>query len=70
MAALSNSVLVVDDEPLIRMALASALEDEGYSVFEAGSVLQAVAVLSKHDIHAVVTDSICQAAFPVSISST
>ena len=51
-----NSVLVCEDEPLIRLALAAALEDEGYVVHEAGSVLQAVAVLAKHEIDAVVTD--------------
>lgn len=30
-----RTVLVVDDEPLIRMALADCLADEGYAVLEA-----------------------------------
>lgn len=56
MTASGLSVLVVEDEPLIRLILASALEDEGYIVHEAGTVLQAVAALSKFPIDAVVTD--------------
>lgn len=41
---------------MIRLALASAPEDEGYIVHEAGTVLQAVAVLSKFAIDAIGTD--------------
>lgn len=51
-----RTVLVVDDEPLIRMMLADALEDEGYDVLEAGAVLEAVAVLGQHQVDAVITD--------------
>jgi len=51
-----HTVLVVEDEPLIRMLLAGALEDEGYDVLEARTVLEAVAILGLHDIHAVITD--------------
>jgi two-component system, response regulator PdtaR len=50
------TVLVVEDEPLIRLALVSALEDEDYAVVEARTVLQAIAMLAKYDVHAVVTD--------------
>lgn len=56
MLASKRNVLVVEDEPLIRLALASALEDAGYSVLEAGTVLQAIALLSKWEIDGVVTD--------------
>jgi CheY-like chemotaxis protein len=50
-------VLVVEDEPLIRLFLADALEDAGYAVLEAGSVLEAVGLLGSYpDIGAVFTD--------------
>ncbi|WP_426131771.1 response regulator transcription factor [Pararhizobium sp. PWRC1-1] len=51
-----QTVLVVDDEPLIRMALADSLADEGYAVLEASNVLEAVAVLGRHHIDALITD--------------
>ncbi len=50
-------VLVVEDEPLIRLFLADALEDAGFAVIEAGSVLEAVGVLGQRtDIDVVFTD--------------
>lgn len=52
----SRTVLVVDDEPLIRMLLAEALEDEGCRVLEASNVLEAVAILGNQKIDALVTD--------------
>lgn len=51
-----QTVLVVDDEPLIRMMLADALIDEGYHVFEAANVLEAVAVFGTRHIDFLVTD--------------
>ena len=51
-----RTVLVVDDEPLIRMTLADCLVDEGYTVLEASNVLEAVAVLGRHRIDALITD--------------
>jgi DNA-binding response OmpR family regulator len=51
-----RTVLVVDDEPLIRMGLADCLADEGYAVLEASNVLEAVAVLGRHRIDALITD--------------
>lgn len=51
-----RTVLIVEDEPLIRMVLADTLLDEGYKVIEAGNVLEAVAVLGQRKIDAVVTD--------------
>jgi DNA-binding NtrC family response regulator len=50
------TVLVVEDEPLIRFALADDLVDEGFRVIEAASVLEAVAALGRHEVHAIVTD--------------
>ncbi|MDM9625391.1 response regulator [Rhizobium sp. S152] len=50
-------VLVVEDEPFIRLSLADILEDAGYAVIEAGSVLEAVGVLGlRSDIDAIFTD--------------
>ena len=40
-----RTVLIVEDEVLIRMLLADTLVDEGYEVIEAGNVLEAVAIL-------------------------
>ncbi len=51
-----RTVLIVEDEVLIRMLLADTLLDEGYEVIEAGNVLEAVAILGQRKIDAVVTD--------------
>lgn len=50
-------VLVVEDEPLVRLLLADALEDAGYAVLEAANVLEAVGLLGLQDgIDAIFTD--------------
>jgi two-component system, response regulator PdtaR len=51
-----RTVLVVEDELLIRMMLADALEEEGYRVLEASNVLEAVALFARNDVDAIVTD--------------
>jgi len=51
-----RTVLIVEDEILIRMMLADTLLDEGYEVIEAANVLEAIAVLGQRSIDAVVTD--------------
>lgn len=57
MAKDRQSVLVVEDEILIRLALTELLEDEGFRVYEASNVLEAVAILGQVDsIDAVITD--------------
>lgn len=40
-------VLVVDDEPAIRLALACHLEEKGFEVCEAGSAAEAIAILEE-----------------------
>jgi DNA-binding NtrC family response regulator len=51
-----RTVLIVEDEILIRMMLADTLLDEGYDVVEAANVLEAVAILGQRNVDAVVTD--------------
>jgi len=51
------SILVVDDEALIRMATMDIMEDAGYSVVEAANADEAIIMLERcPDIAAVLTD--------------
>jgi len=57
MAGERTTVLVVEDEALIRLDIADALEDAGFNVLEAADVGEAVTVLAAHpEIRAVFTD--------------
>jgi len=47
------TVLVVDDEPLIRWAVREILEGAGYGVVEAGSAREAITRLADADRHPV-----------------
>jgi DNA-binding NtrC family response regulator len=47
------TILVVDDEPLIRWAVREGLESAGYGVVEAGSAREALASLESGDAVAV-----------------
>lgn len=50
-------LLVVDDEPLIRMDLRQLAEEAGFDVLEAGTAVQARQVLERRsDIRVVFTD--------------
>jgi len=50
-------VLVVEDEPLLRMGIVDHLEDEGFAVLEAGNAHQAIALLERaRDVSVVFTD--------------
>jgi len=50
-------LLVVEDEVLIRLAVADFLRNEGFTVIEAGSAREALTVLkARSDISLVVTD--------------
>ena len=53
----SGTVLIVEDEILIRAMLADVLKEEGYRVVEAGNVLEAMGALGRHPTSdAVITD--------------
>jgi len=56
-AADPRTILVVEDEPLIRMSAVAALQDAGYWVLEAKNSAEALDVLSRHsEISIMVTD--------------
>jgi CheY-like chemotaxis protein len=51
------SVLVVEDEPLIRMDVVGDLEQAGFNVLEAGNGDEAISLLRSHpEIQALITD--------------
>ena len=53
----AHSILVVDDDALVRMGVVDMLEDLGHRVFEAGSGAEAMAILAKGDpIDLLITD--------------
>ncbi len=55
--SLVMKILVVEDEPLIRLGLASTIEDAGYEVIEAANADQAIAALERAaDVRLVLTD--------------
>jgi two-component system, response regulator PdtaR len=51
-----GTVLIVDDEPLVRMMVRDALEGAGYSTDEAGNAHQAMEMLEADGYKAVLTD--------------
>lgn len=53
----SKTILVVEDEPLVSMALAEDLEAAGYTVLEAADAAAALQILEGHaDISLIITD--------------
>ena len=56
-AAALQTILVVEDEAIIRMSTVAALEDAGYLVFEAQNSSQALEQLARHcEISILLTD--------------
>lgn len=51
-----RTILIVEDEPILRMVLADTLVGEGFDVVEAANVLEAIAALGQQIVDAVVTD--------------
>ena len=52
----SKTVLVVDDEPMLREILRDVFELEGATVFEASNGTEAFALLQQQPVHVVVSD--------------
>ena len=51
------AILIVDDEPLLRMAAFAMVEDAGFEAIEAADATEAIAILeSRSDIRLVFTD--------------
>jgi signal transduction histidine kinase/CheY-like chemotaxis protein len=51
-----GTVLIVEDDALIRMNTCDILEDAGFSILEASSAEQALAILQDHPVEVLVTD--------------
>ncbi|MGA1805331.1 response regulator [Rhizobium sp. HT1-10] len=51
-----RTVLVVEDDVLIRLTVIDALEDAGFEVIEAGSADEALEILNEQTIHLLFTD--------------
>jgi DNA-binding NtrC family response regulator len=51
-----TSILIVDDEPLIRWSVGESLAARGYNIVEAGSALEARACLAQSDFGVVLLD--------------
>lgn len=50
-------ILVVEDEPLIRLGLVSLVEEAGYTVLEASHAEQAIRLVERHpDVSVIITD--------------
>lgn len=50
-------ILVVEDEPLLRMDISDHLSDQGFHVFEAGDADEAIAILEDNlEIRLIITD--------------
>ena len=56
LAARGLRVLLVEDEPLIRLSTAEMLADLGHSVREAANAIEALALLDDHDFDVLITD--------------
>ena len=56
MAKGKASILVVDDEPAMRLLVTSVLKDEGHLTTAAASGEEALELVGKHHYHVVITD--------------
>ena len=57
MVGTSQTVLLIEDEPIIRLGTSAMLEDAGYCVLEAANANEALAALQAHpEIAVVLTD--------------
>ena len=51
-----RTVLVLEDEPLIRLTLIDALEDAGFQVIDARTADEALGIITEQTIHLLFTD--------------
>ena len=49
-------ILIVDDEPDMRLAIKNVLKIRGYEIFEAGDGIAALDIIRKNDIHLMLLD--------------
>ncbi|HYZ71609.1 MAG TPA: response regulator, partial [Chthoniobacterales bacterium] len=52
----AKRVLIVDDEPNVRLSFRTALETEPYDIFEATSARQALELLAEHSFALAIVD--------------
>ena len=53
----SDTILIVEDEAIVRFELVDLFEEEGYRVYAAASADEAIALLDKHgEVRVVLTD--------------
>ena len=55
-AKVQHTILIVEDEVLIRMSSAATLEDVGFHILEAGSGAEALEIVAHEDIDVLMTD--------------
>ena len=53
---MDHKILIVDDEASIRKVLKALIEQQGFSAVEAHNGMDALAILEKEQIHAIITD--------------
>ena len=53
---MNKRILIVDDEPNVRLSFRTALETEGYEIFEAPSAAQALRALAEHSFALAILD--------------
>jgi CheY-like chemotaxis protein len=53
---MANSILIVEDEAIVRKNLSYFLDSEGYETHEASNGLQAIELIKKHQFDLVITD--------------
>ena len=51
-----SRILIVDDDPVIRECLREMLESHGHAVIEAGTMVEATAILKSGSVEAVIAD--------------
>lgn len=53
---MAKTILIVEDEPILREVIKDYLLEEGFEVLEAGDGKQALATFQEHDLHLIILD--------------